>query len=221
MDITEAIRGRSSIRAFLNKEVESSVIEAILEIARHAPSGANTQPWNVAVLSGKIKEKLSGALLFARQESRSENPDYQYYPPKWFEPYKTRRKICGLALYSALGITREDTERRMIVWNNNYTFFGAPVGLIFYLHKALAKGSWLDCGMFIQNIMLLARHFSLGTCPQASIAEYPDIVRKILDISDDYHIVCGMSLGYPDLTAPVNQYRTERAPLSDFVRWFH
>lgn len=221
MDITEAIRDRSSIRAFLKKEVEPSVIETIFEIARFAPSGANTQPWKSAVLRGKTKEKLSGALLSARKEGKPENPDYQYYPPEWFEPYKTRRKICGFALYNALGIKKEDSERRMIAWNNNYNFFGAPVGLVFYLHRALAKGSWIDCGMFIQNIVLLARHFSLGTCPQASIAEYPDIVRKILDISDDYHIVCGMSLGYPNTTEPVNQYRTERTPPSDFVRWFH
>lgn len=221
LDILEAIRGRSSIRAFLHKPVEPAIIQNILETARYAPSGANTQPWKVAVLTGKTKKKLSQRLLAARKENKPENPDYPYYPPVWFEPYKTRRKVCGLALYQALQIAKDNTERRMVAWNHNYVFFGAPVGLIFYLHQALAKGSWIDCGMFIQNIMLIARHFSLGTCPQASLAEYPDIVRTVLNISNDYHIVCGMSLGYPDFEQSVNQYRTERIPLSEFVHWFN
>lgn len=221
VDILEAIRGRSSIRAFLKKAVEPALIQTILETARYAPSGANTQPWKIAVLTGKTKEKLSELLLNARKENKPENPDYPYYPPIWFEPYKTRRKVCGFALYQALNIAKDDAERRMITWNHNYLFFGAPVGLIFYLDQALTKGSWVDCGMFVQNVMLAARQFSLGTCPQASLAEYPDIVRKVLNISNDYHILCGMSLGYPDLNQPVNQYRTERIPLSDFVYWFN
>lgn len=220
MDIAKAIENRSSIRCYLNKNIKTSIIEQILKTAAHSPSGANIQPWHVAVVQGNTKTQLSNALTEARKHKRPENPDYQYYPINWFEPYKTRRVECGMALYQALGIARDDHEKRLSQWYKNYNFFGAPVGLCFFLHKALDKGSWLDMGMFIQSVMLAALSHQLGTCPQASIAEYPDIVREVLDISDDYLLVCGMSLGYPDLTAAENQYRLPRVKIDEFAKWY-
>lgn len=220
MDVIEAIKSRHCVRAFQNKPVSKETVTAILEAARFAPSGVNTQPWFVSVVTGNTLATLGDRILEARANGVPDNPDYAYYPGIWPEPYKTRRKACGLALYGALDIAKEDTEARMVQWNRNYRFFGAPVGLIISIDQRLEQGSWMDLGMFIQNIMLAAEAFELGTCPQASLAEHPDIVREVLDIPQERSIACGIALGYPDETMPVNQYRTDREPVDAFTSWY-
>jgi nitroreductase len=219
METLDAIRHRASTRAFLDRPVERALIETVLEAARWAPSGVNTQPWQVVVLTGQSKDKLSQALAAARAADTPEHPDYAYYPAVWPEPYKSRRKACGLALYQSQGIGLEDSQKRRTAWLNNYHFFGAPVGLLFFVDKALATGSWVDMGMFIQNVMLAAVDRGLATCPQAAIAEYPDIVRSLLQVPVQLALVCGMSLGYADTAAGVNRYRTERAAVDSFTQW--
>jgi len=219
LDVLQAIKERRSVRAFLNKSVPPELINAILEAAKFAPSGVNTQPWRVAVVGTAHRKKITADILQARAAKTPENPDYQYYPTEWHEPFKSRRKACGLALYSALGINKDDVEKRQQQWYRNYAFFEAPAAFIFYLDAKLCKGSWMDMGMFLQNVMLAARHFGLETCPQAALAEYPDIIRQHLNISKDFHIVCGMALGYADWSHPINQYRTEREALNDFTSW--
>lgn len=213
------MRTRHSVRAFLDKPVDKTLVETLLTHARAAPSGVNTQPWQVEVVQGQSLMHLCDALLSARAIDQAPNPDYQYYPTEWFQPYTRRRQECGLALYGALDIEKNDKARRLVQWNLNYRFFGAPVGIIVHLDKKLATGSWLDVGMFIENILLGAIGLGLGTCAQASIAEFPDIVRRQLNIPDTQAIVCGIALGYPDPHHPVNQYRTERLPLDDFTVW--
>lgn len=218
MDIITAMKARKSTRAFLEREVEEKKVRLILDAARWAPSGVNTQPWQVAVVRGASKQRLSEALLAAR-ESGKQDPDYQYYPQEWFEPYKSRRKATGLALYGALGIGREDSQARTESWNNNYRFFGAPVGLLVFLDRRLGQGSWVDIGMFLQNLMLAAESEGLATCPQASLAEYPNTVRHLLGIEEHMALVCGLSLGYADSAAAVNSYRTPREPVEAFTTW--
>lgn len=220
MDVLEAMQSRHSVRAFQDKPVDKSVITKILDAARSAPSGVNTQPWHVAVVQGQTLSTLSEAILVARANGKPDNPDYQYYPTEWPEPFKSRRKACGLALYGALGIQKEDTETRLKQWNRNYEFFGAPVGLIVMINNQLQTGSWMDLGMFIQNIMLAAREFDLGTCPQASLAEHPDIVRETLKIQEPWLVACGIALGYPDESHVINQYRTQREAVENFSLWY-
>jgi nitroreductase len=220
MDILTAIRERHSTRAFLDRDVEDNIIEQILDAARQAPSGANTQPWQVCVVKGDTRQAITDGIIAAREAGQEENPDYQYYPRQWREPYKGRRFATGMALYSALNIERADTERRTQAWYDNYRFFGAPVGLFFFIDKDLAQGSWLDLGMFIQNVMLAAMAFDLATVPQASLAEYPDIIRSTLQVPNTRILACGMSLGYADKKMPVNQYRVERADVASFTRWY-
>jgi nitroreductase len=219
MEVLEAMHRRASTRAYLDKPVDRATIESILEAARWAPSGTNAQPWQVAVVVGETKRRLSEALLAERKAGNPENPDYSYYPKQWNEPYKSRRVACGLALYQALKIGRDDKDARLKSWNNNYHFFGAPVGLFFFLDRSLEKGSWVDMGMFIENVMLAALSFGLATCPQAALAEYPDIVRRLLNVPDTRALLCGMALGYPDSAAPVNNYRTAREPVAGFTAW--
>ena len=157
MDVITAIRERRSTRAFLNKPVPNDTLREILDVARFAPSGVNTQPWRVAVVGPLHRAQISAAILDAKARDIPENPDYDYYPTEWFEPYKSRRKACGLALYGALGIAQEDVRKTTNQWYRNYRFFDAPAALIFYIDARLCKGSWMDMGMFIQNVMLAAR----------------------------------------------------------------
>ena len=221
MNIIDALRSRQSTRAYLDKAVDRGIIEAMLDAARWSPSGTNMQPWQVCVVSGVTQQKLGDAILAARANAEPPNPDYQYYPEHWVEPYKSRRFECGMAMYSALDIGREDKARRQQLWDANYRFFGAPVGLLFFIDRSLAQGSWVDMGMFIQSVMLAALEFDLATAPQAALAEYPSIVREILQVGDEQALVCGMSLGYPDKNHPVNQYRTSRLGIDGFCRWYN
>lgn len=220
MKTTEAMRGRRSCRAFTDRRVSRATVTEILDAARWAPSGVNTQPWQVAVVSGKTQHQIATSLIAARDAGQAENPDYHYYPEEWFEPYKSRRKATGLALYSALGIGKEDKDKRVEAWYNNYHFFGAPIGLLVFLDQRLGQGSWIDLGMFVQNILLAAEEQGLATCPQASLAEYPDIIREILGVDRQWALACGIALGYPDRNAAVNAYRTPREPVENFTHWY-
>ncbi len=220
MDILQAIEQRHCVRAYLDKAPDHQVVRQILDVARWAPSGANIQPWQVAVVTGKTRRQIGEAIIAAREDRQAEKPDYPYYPAEWRKPYKQRRRECGLALYKAQDIGRHDEQKRLEAWYRNYRFFDAPVGLIFYIDDIMQTGSWLDMGMFLQNIMLAARHFGLATCPQASLAEYPDLIREILGLEADKLILCGMALGYEDPDAPVNQYRLPREDVDSFTHWY-
>ncbi|WP_456414890.1 nitroreductase [Thiolapillus sp.] len=219
MNVLEAIESRTSIRAYLDRPVEKEVIQKILDTARWSPSGVNTQPWRVAVVRGDRLRQLSEEFLRLSAAGVRPAPDYDYYPEEWVDPYKTRRFQCGMALYQALGIGREDKEKRKEAALNNYRFFGAPASLFFFIDRRMGKGSWLDMGMFIQSVMLAARGLGLGSCPQASTADYPDAVREILGIAEQNLLLCGMALGYADEKHPVNQYRTAREPVEAFSSW--
>ncbi|MBC8243493.1 MAG: nitroreductase [Verrucomicrobia bacterium] len=220
MEVTDAIRNRKSVRAFLDKPVPDELVSEILDCARWAPSGVNSQPWHVAVLTGKTKQQVGSALAKRRSDGVQAEPDYRYYPKQIEEPYIARKRACGHALYSALGIERNDIETRKAQWMKNYHGFGAPVMLLFFIDAILEKGSWVDIGMFIQNVMLTARGHGLETCPQAALAEYPDVVRNLLNIPDSRKLVCGMALGQADYDDPSYQYRTVREPIKEFVQWF-
>ena len=219
MNVSEALKKRQSVRAYTNQAVEQILIEQILTSASYAPSGVNTQPWKVAVLTGEKKLLLQEKLLTAFADRVEKKMDYQYYPLEWKEPYKARRKDCGLKMYSALEISREDKKKQIEQWAANYRAFDAPVMLLFYMDAELQTGSYLDYGMFLQSIMLAATAQGLATCPQASLAEYPLLVKEFLDLPTDSQLICGMALGYEDVSAAVNSYRIERADINEFVRF--
>ncbi len=219
--VDEAITSRKSVRKFLDKPVKRKIIEDILNISSRAPSGTNTQPWQVHIVTGKTKRRLTRQILKAHfEKNNNHRSDYNYYPSPFFEPYKSRRKKVGLDLYSLLNIEKGAVKKMMVQHGRNYDFFDAPVGMIFTIDRELKIGSWLDYGMFLQNIMISARARGLDTCPQAAFAQYHKIIRKNLDISDNQVVVCGMSLGYSDINAVENSLVTERVPISKFTT-FH
>lgn len=220
MNVSNALRERKSTRAFLDKQVDRRIIEHILESASQAPSGTNTQPWQVAIVSGETKTKLQDMLEQAFRSGEKSRMQYQYYPVKWQSPYRDRRLACGLQMYTTLNITRDDKQKQQDQWAGNYRAFDAPVMLFFFLDPVMEKGSFLDYGMFLQSLMLAAVEQGLATCPQAALAEYPDIVKQQLGYSEDIILLCGMSLGYEDKNARVNSYRTPRETVDKFTQFF-
>lgn len=220
--VDAAIVGRRSIRAFLDKPVPREAIEEILAVAARAPSGTNTQPWQVIVLTGRARERLSQRIVEAFDDplaAREHQEEYPYYPRQWVSPYIERRRKVGWDLYGLLGIGREDKARMHSQHGRNYRFFDAPVGLIFTIDRLMCQGSWLDYGMFLQNLMIAARARGLDTCPQAAFTHYHRIIVDELKIPDTRMLVCGMSLGYANPDAPENRLVTEREPVSAFARF--
>ena len=228
MIVSDALIRRKSTRAYLNKEVDIDIINRILEQAMLSPSGDNHQPWQVAVLTGDAKNNLSTKLEDAFRSGKQPAMDYEYYPQdkksekdtKWFSKYKENRKECGLALYSQLGITKEMTESKNELYAKNYRVFDAPVMLLFFIDRELGKGSYVDYGMFLQSIMLLATENGLATCPQGSLGEYADIVREELPKYKDKIVLCGMSMGYEDDNKDINKYRTTRQNINEKVEYY-
>jgi len=220
LNVSEALEQRKSVRAFLDKSVEQDKINAILNAAKHAPSGVNTQPWQVAVVTGERKQKLQDKIERAFRSGDKGQADYSYYPNKWIEPYKSRRKECGLLMYSTLKIERNDKQAQLDQWAANYRGFDAPVMLLFFLDAGMEAGSYMDYGMFLQSIMLAAVDHGLSTCPQASLADYSNIIKAELNYPKDSILLCGMALGYEDKDALVNSYRTSRENIDSFTRYF-
>ena len=220
--VDAAIVSRRSIRAFLPTPVAREDIEAILEVARRAPSGTNTQPWRVYVLTGAAKDSLSAAILAAYadpREAQRHTEEYAYYPREWVAPFIDRRRKVGWDLYALLGLTREDKAGMAAQHGRNYRFFDAPVGMIFTIDRIMAQGSWLDYGMFLQNIMVAARGRGLDTCPQAAFTQFHRIIGAELDLPPNEMVVCGMALGYADPDKVENTLVTEREPVSAFARF--
>jgi len=216
--VDEAIASRRSVRGFLPTPVPRAVIEHILAVSARAPSGTNMQPWKVYVTAGAAKEKLTREILECYEAGGPKKlRSWKYYPDEFFEPYLSRRRTVGWGLYNLLGIAKGETEKMKAQRAENYRFFGAPVGMIFTIDDRLETGSWLDCGMFMENIMVAARGHGLHTCPQAAFADYHEIIRANLGIPENEMVICGMSVGYEDKSATANELRTERAALDDFT----
>jgi nitroreductase len=220
--VDAAITTRRSIRAFLPTPVPRETIERILEVAARAPSGTNTQPWHVHVLTGAARQRLSERIRAAFDdpaERATHTEEYAYYPTEWVSPYVDRRRKVGWDLYALLGIGRADKQRMHEQHGRNYAFFDAPVGLIFTIDRVMRQGSWLDYGMFLQNIMVAARARGLDTCPQAAFTAFHRLIADELHLPASRMVVCGMSLGYADPDAVENTLVTEREPVAAFTQF--
>jgi nitroreductase len=220
--VDAAITSRRSIRAFLDKPVEPDEIARILDVAARAPSGTNTQPWKVYVLTGAARDRLSAAILAVNadpEQARQHTEEYAYYPREWVAPYVDRRRKVGWDLYSLLGLGRDNKAGMAAQHARNYAFFDAPVGLIFTIDRIMAQGSWLDYGMFLQNIMVAARARGLDTCPQAAFTQYHRVIATQLGLPENEMVVCGMALGWADPARIENTLVTEREPSHRFARF--
>ena len=216
--VEAALLTRRSVRGFLPRPVPQALIERLLALAARAPSGTNVQPWHVHVLQGDALRRLSDALVAAHfADPQPSAPDYSYYPAQWRDPYLARRRKVGWDLYGLLGIAKGDHAATRRQHGRNYTFFGAPVGLIITLDRDMGQGAFMDTGMFLQGLMIAARAHGLDTCPQAAFIPYAPIIRAQLGLGYDQLVACGMALGYADPDEPANQLVTERESVASFA----
>jgi len=221
-----AILSRRSIRAFTTQPVAKEVVAELLAVASRAPSGTNTQPWKVYVLQGASRTELADKVCAAHDAIRA-NPslaadyqeEYDYYPQQWVSPYIDRRRENGWSLYGLLGIGKADKDKMHAQHQRNYRFFDAPVGLMFTMDRVMGRGSLVDYGMFLQNVMVAARGRGLDTCPQAAWNGFAKIILPHIGATPDELLVCGMALGYADQSALVNTLTTPRVPVEQFTHW--
>jgi len=212
VNVSEAVARRMSVRAFKPDLVAASAVREILEAAHRAPSGGNLQPWRVYALAGEALARFKALVA----GSPMEEPEYEVYPPKLWDPFRTRRYECGEDLYGAIGIGREDRTSRFAQLARNLEFFGAPVGLFFCIHRGLGPPQWADVGMYMQSVMLLAQERGLDTCAQEFWARYPRAVASFVGLPDDHMVFSGMAMGYRDEAHAINAWRTRRDP---FEAW--
>lgn len=224
--VDDAIRSRMSVRAFTPQPVDRSDIEALLQVASRAPSGTNCQPWKVYVLQGASRQTLVDKVCAAHDALRADptlaaqyQEAYDYYPTQWVSPYIDRRRENGWGLYGLLGIGKDDKDKMHAQHQRNFRFFDAPVGLMFTVDKVMGRGSLLDYGAFLQNIMVAARGRGLHTCPQAAWNGFASVILPHIGAGEGEMLVCGMALGYADAEAAVNGFHTPRVPVQEFTRW--
>ena len=224
--VDEAITSRMSARAFTAQPVPREVLQSILEVASRAPSGTNTQPWKVYVLQGASRDTLVDKVCTIHDAMRTDpslaaqhREEYDYYPEKWVSPYIDRRRENGWSLYGLLGIGKADKDRMHQQQQRNFRFFDAPVGLMFTVDKVMGRGSLVDYGMFLQNIMVAARARGLHTCPQAAWNGFAKIILPHIGAAENEMLVCGMALGYADPADPVNAFHTPRETVASFTHW--
>lgn len=219
MNVKEAFVSRRSVRRFLPDSVSKEKIENILEGAAFAPSGHNIQPWHVYVVQGQKKLSITQSIVDAIKDGSSKNmkTEFDYYPTEWFEPFVSRRRAVGFELYKLLEIGRDDFEARDKQMQENFHFFGAPVGMFITMDKRLATGTFMDVGMFIQSILVGARGEGLHSCGQVAFTKFHTLIAEQLEFKENEMLVCGVSIGYEDTSAPENALRVEKLQYSDFT----
>lgn len=218
MNVEDAIRNRISTRAFLDTPVGEAELRDLLDAARWSPSGGNCQPWHVYALSGASMTRFRDEVAKEMAENPAgEEPEFPIYPPGIKEPYRTRRFECGEALYKAIGIPREDKMGRLMQLARNYEFFGAPAALFFAIDRQMGPGQWAHLGMLMQTIALLAEERGLATCMQEAWMRRHKLLRSFFAVPDEMHVYCGIALGHADKDAPINAWRTTRAPVDEIA----
>jgi nitroreductase len=216
MNVSTAVLNRSSTRAFLPDPVAATVVRELIETAKNSPSGGNLQPWHVYALGGAALQKFVALIAAKLANNEREQAEYKVYPSNLWEPLRGRRKRAGDQRYEALGITREQNAQQFLELQN-YRFFGAPVGLFFFLDRRVGPPQWSDIGMYMQTLMLLATERGLATCPQEVWSNWPKTVARFCQAPDDLQLFSGMSLGHADPSSSMNSYRTEREPFENFA----
>ncbi len=218
MNVEDAIKNRISTRSFTDRQVSEADLRGLLELARWSPSGGNCQPWHVYALSGASMTDFRTQTAKAMAEDPiGEESEFHIYPPGIKEPYRTRRFECGEALYKSIGIPREDKGGRLMQLAKNYDFFGAPAAFFFALDRQMGPGQWAHLGMLMQTIALAAESGGLASCMQEAWARRHSLIRRFFAIPDELQVYCGMAIGYADMSAPINSWRTTRAPVDEFA----
>lgn len=217
MSVTDAVLARNSVRAFLPDAVDVEQVRDILAKASRAATGCNFQPWRIHVVTGAARDELSAAVLAKRYGEGNEGPEYPVQPNPMWPEITARYSKMGADMFALMDVARDDKDGRAAAFDANFKFFGAPVGIFFSIDKRFGPAQWGDCGMFMQNVMLLAVEAGLATCPQECWAFFAPTVKAFLGLGDDHILWSGMALGHPDPAAKVNTLRTERESVDGFA----
>ncbi len=219
MDLFEALESRTSRRGFLPKKVAKATLEKILKAVNRCPSYMNTQPWEVFVAAGEKKENLAKKLYELASSGKPITPDVPF-PKLWPKAHDERSKSHRMRRFKALGIDPDKEEDKVVAaYRSNFKFFDAPCAVFITMDRTLTPWSIFDCGAFVYGFLLAAHAEGLGACPQAMPTAYPDVVRGVLEIPDHLAIVLCISVGYPDPKMPVNQFRSLRRDINEYIRW--
>jgi len=219
MDVLEAVASRYSCRAFLPTPVSEKTVRDIIDRAARAPSAGNMQPWRIYAIAGERVEELKALLAprMATELPKGEGTDYTIYPEPLADPYRARRFAVGELLYRSIKVARDDRPARYRQYSRNYEFFGAPVALFFAREKVHGPAQWADIGGYLQTVALVARGFGLHTCPQQAWVSFHRTVRSFLQLPENLMIYSGMALGYEDVAAAINSWRSPREPLDAYA----
>jgi nitroreductase len=213
------LNARHCKRAFLDRPVPRGVLEQVLRAATNAPSSRNSQPWQVAVVSGEHKDALADRLCAEFDRGTPPRPDYSNRLDEPDQTTEARAREAGAGVLLAKGIERNDSEGRRNHLRDNLRFYGAPIEMIFHLPAKAPPGLFFELGFYVENVMLGLVASELGSCPQFSVAGYADTIRDELGLDADRLVVCGLAVGYPDESVSVNSFHPQRADLTDFVQW--
>ncbi len=216
MDLIDAVYARRSVRGYLDKPVPATVLQEIFTIAQQAPSNCNVQPWKVYVASGEIIDHLRQQMVEKTLEGVVPNPDYEYRGD-FKDEYRKRQVDCAVALYSKMGIERDDKEGRKRAVLRNFEFFDAPHMAFVGMNPNFGTTVAIDVGMWAQTLMLTMVAYGIHSCPMGTMRNYPDLVREVFDIQDGTKILFGISFGYEDKTVPANATRTTRDPIASNI----
>ena len=221
LSVTQALKNRSSKRAYKNKSVSNDIQEKILKAAAQTPSGANMQPWITYAVSNENVLKNIGDAIIAKMDAGIENEQFiQYYPLQWVNPYKKRRIVTGAGLYKLMEVDRKDNETRVQMWKDNFRWFGAKTVFFVFTDKANidnAQGALIDCGAYMQSIILAAQEFGVDSCPQGSTTEFGKVVADVLEVPNNLALLYSIVLGYADEDAKINSYKPQRVILEESV----
>lgn len=218
MDLLQGINSRQSIRGFQSTPVSEMLLRDVLQAAGRSPSYKNTQPWEVSIVSGAKRDALAEVLF--KLASDNTPPKYDFPAPEsWPAALDFRSKDHGTRRFNALGVARDNQTLRNALRLQNFKFFGAPCAVFFFMDASLEHWSTLDMGLFLQSFTLAAHGAGLGTCMQASVSGYPDAIRQYLEIPSSKKLIVSMSLGYPDMEAPINSYQSTRMDIDEFTTW--
>jgi nitroreductase len=222
MDVFEAVDSRIACRHFFDKPVDLNIVKELLAKAARAASGGNLQSWNVYALTGKPLAEFKAIVQarLAKDDPRHAKTEYAVYPDPMFGAYKERREAHGVQLYGSLGIAQTDSAARLGQYKQNFEFFGAPVALFITIDRRLGPGQWADLGGYINSLALLARGHGLDTCPQEAWARLYDTVCEFLKVPDNEMLFCGVAIGYGDRKHKANDFRSPRAELSEFCKFY-
>ena len=222
MELFEALLTRTSKRDFENKPVPKETIEKILSASLKAPSWANSQPWEIAVSTGKTSEFIKKSVYKLASEDDPGNPDFPFplSPALWLDKQNANMFETGKLIYESMGILRDDAAKRKDFALYNQDFFGSQTAIYIYMDEKLGHWSTLDCGMLIQNILLAAHDLGLGACPQAYLVRYPDVLREAFKLPGSKKFVLGISVGYYKKDSAINNIKTSRTSLKDVVRYY-